>query len=298
MTFWEGEKNKKPERWSFDKGFVDPKWDWFWRDLAFFVPIWELGSAALYDLVTRKRGTIQSATTWKATDRGTALNFIDNASDGAIFTGPFIATDLGDFTGSFTVFSLARTPDVGADRHTMYAQWDSGTITGQMLFGMNMTRAAGTEAGTLGLTCHENITGFDGADSAAGLLLANTWYAMTGRRIWNGASSDVSVWLDGVDVTDAFETTNPRTARATSASYIGNYSTTIPFDGDISYVAGWNRPLSNGEVIQLSRDPFGPFRMDAQDELQLLGVAAAGGANPHGPLGHPLWGPLAGPVVA
>ena len=24
---------------------------------------------------------------------------------------------------------------------------------------------------------------------------------------------------------------------------------------------------------------------------------AAGGANPHGPLGHPLWGPLAGPVA-
>ncbi len=25
--------------------------------------------------------------------------------------------------------------------------------------------------------------------------------------------------------------------------------------------------------------------------------AAVGGANPHGPLGHPLWGPLAGPVA-
>ncbi len=26
--------------------------------------------------------------------------------------------------------------------------------------------------------------------------------------------------------------------------------------------------------------------------------AAAGGATPHGPLGHPFWGPMAGPVAA
>ena len=40
---------------------------------------------------------------------------------------------------------------------------------------------------------------------------------------------------------------------------------------------------------------------DAEGDTWDMGaheLVAAGGANPHGPLGHPLWGPLAGPVVA
>ncbi len=263
MTFWVGDKNKKSDRWGFDKGFVALEWGWFWQELAFFTPIWEWNAPELRDLVTRKRGTIQSATTWTTTDMGLALNFTDTTSDGVVFSGgPLITSDLSSFQGSFTVFALARTPDVGADRHTLYAQWDAGASnSGQMLLGMNMTRAAGTEAGTLGFTCFNQVTSFDGADSAAGLLLADTWYSMVGRRLFDGSSSDASVWLDGVDVTENADTTNPECGRVENASYIGNYSTAIPFEGDISYVAGWDRALGDGEIIQLSRDPFGPFRM-------------------------------------
>lgn len=48
-------------------------------------------------------------------------------------------------------------------------------------------------------------------------------------------------------------------------------------------------------LLQWVDDPWGPMRV-VEDEFGF--VVAAAGANPHGPLGHPLHGALAGPIAA
>lgn len=67
------------------------------------------------------------------------------------------------------------------------------------------------------------------------------------------------------------------------------------FRGQISHFMFYDCTLSNFEMAQLYREPFIMFERD-QIELWVGSVGAAVGANPKGPLGHPLWGALAGPI--
>ncbi len=69
------------------------------------------------------------------------------------------------------------------------------------------------------------------------------------------------------------------------------------FDGWIAHACYWDRGLTDKEFA----DHYSPeFRWDLIDNeaAEVRAVAVAAVANPHGPLGHPLWGPLAGPVAA
>ncbi|KKL75968.1 hypothetical protein LCGC14_2049590 [marine sediment metagenome] len=66
------------------------------------------------------------------------------------------------------------------------------------------------------------------------------------------------------------------------------------FHGEILSVRIWRRALSVGEILELYINPDLPM----QEELPVwLGQAPVTGANPKGPLGHPLYGPFAGPIA-
>ncbi len=78
---------------------------------------------------------------------------------------------------------------------------------------------------------------------------------------------------------------------------IGNRpnSTARAFDGVIYCIYIWKRELNVHEIRRISEDPFGLIRMAPR---RIVKAAAVGGANPHNPLGHPLYGPFAGPIAA
>ena len=50
MTFWEEEKFKKPERWGFDRGSTDPKWEWAHRKADIIWPMWTGAGLTVPDL--------------------------------------------------------------------------------------------------------------------------------------------------------------------------------------------------------------------------------------------------------
>ncbi len=53
-------------KWGFDRGLVDPKWDWFWDMAVFAAPIWE-GGGSVYDFVRRVEIPLHSTpATWSS----------------------------------------------------------------------------------------------------------------------------------------------------------------------------------------------------------------------------------------
>lgn len=67
--------------------------------------------------------------------------------------------------------------------------------------------------------------------------------------------------------------------------------------GQISHVYVYNRALSISEIEQLFKEPFAMFDYEPIELwVGSVGAGAPPGANPKGPLGHPLYGALAGPI--
>ena len=72
MTLWEGEKNKKPGRWSLDKGFVAQEWEWFWNDIAGAWVFWEGGGVNIKDLTGHGHDGSPTAPVGVISDTGAA----------------------------------------------------------------------------------------------------------------------------------------------------------------------------------------------------------------------------------
>lgn len=127
--------------------------------------------------------------------------------------------------------------------------------------------------------------------SNAFLNVADTWIHIVGT--YDG--SNIRVYANGV-VGGTVGTLAGNTDASTDPMAIGseNASAQNPWLGQIDHVTIYNRVLSAGEVASLYADPFQDWRPEPIELWSDKTVAA--GANPKGPLGHPLRGALAGPI--
>ncbi len=114
--------------------------------------------------------------------------------------------------------------------------------------------------------------------------------------VWDGAALLSTIYQDGVFKNSGADTL---TAAVTDDLLIGKAvwaagSEVHHFNGIIYDVKIYNRALSAGEILRLYRDPYILFR---QDPAWMGQAAVVVGANPKGPLTHPLYGPFAGPIA-
>ena len=129
-------------------------------------------------------------------------------------------------------------------------------------------------------------------ESAAGSVPANEWY--TAGITVDDTANDKIGYLNGVQVAqDGTVTSHDHSAIGISRRYDGSGSNR--HGGQIAVWYLWNRVLSPGEMLLVHQFPFGLL---TEDPRRLVKAAAVGVANPHNPLGHPLYGPFAGPVAA
>ncbi len=294
MTFWEGEKRKKPERWGFDRSLVNPEWQKIADHMVLGVPMWGVGSTdipsfgRIKTLGTRTAFGGGPAPAILVSRFGPTFNFVTGvtADDGGHFTwgDPVEAS----FTEAVTIFVLVY-----------YNSWSFSNISGAIgKWGAAQADRAYTiftdAVGEVHLGLGDGTSTFQTTVTAAQSL--NVWYFMVGS--WSKAGGVGRIYVDGVlngtvALTSSLATnTSPlevgRLRSDGSPSFFGH-------DGQIAMAGVLDIELSAVEIQQWSCDPFGPFRM--VEDAEWLSVAAAGGATPHGPLGHPLWGPFAGPVV-
>ncbi len=123
------------------------------------------------------------------------------------------------------------------------------------------------------------------AHTATGkFLLVGTWDGTTAR-----------IYIDGVEGSSNTGTNPNNTAIAILGAYETDASAAGTLVGTYYYGMIYNRALSASEIALLYQYPFWMFKDPAELILASAGQVAVG-ANPKGPLGHPLHGALAGPI--
>ena len=293
--------NPKPRPWNVDPTATDPAYAWFWEnkggvDSSFILPFWS-GKLDEPDLTHRLRPTL-SGSGWSYVSGGIRGGSLKTTGDSRLR----YAT--GDATGGFaefnsndkwTVFVGIKVDSSSGEERTVFGKGpNGGSVENRQIYvrttkdidptrmmvaksntGVLITGATGIDVGTpylvaltndgsgtngLGLYSVELFTGVVNDDNAAGDFLSDE----SGDELQLGAD---------------FSDTNDDLAGELSFFY---------------YLAGI--VATREQVLQLARDPFGPIT----EVESVVGFVAAGApaANPHGPLGHPLYGPFAGPIAA
>ncbi len=278
MTFWEGEKFKKPDQWAFDRSLVDEKWGWFHDNL---VGAWlvfpQNNLARVQDLNTRvlNHGTPDNSSgdlTLVTTAAGPTINFSGDATNDRIDLGSITSANPLSFFGktSLTLFSrltVGLTPNSGFPR--VFDKSNAG----------NATNGWGFWIGSAG-----------GWDGKAVVIIDGTPASITATAMMTtGETATIDLVIDGLSIQHfykngvLFETNTAALSSFpadTTNAAIGNWnhSTDRMWRGSIDYVYVLNGAATPSQVAQVYSDPFGPFRM--VEDTPWLSVAAAGGLTP------------------
>lgn len=250
------------------------------------------GNTTIADSVNENTGAI-TGPIWIAGNDGSALDFVTNDFV-QIETVGSINFGTGDFT---VVFSLRD--DNASFPHTLIGKINDA------FSGTGGNGWAITTGGTGALTIYhsDNVGGtvqFSISNVPSPVLHDGGWHHV--GVVFNRVAGFTTV-IDGVDVgmsSDNLAADSGSLSNAIPLFFGINYNKGAakdrPHDGGIGHVLIYNRVLSSTEIQQLYLNPFIMFD---RDDIELWAAATQGaavGANPKGPLGHPLYGALAGPI--
>jgi hypothetical protein len=253
--------NIKPTQWNVSLAQIDPAWQWFFRACPrLLLPLWSPTSPVRSSDRWRHSGTLQSGTmvapTWALLSQGYSLRFRPTPSAGSktgsgILFEPHPALDI----------SVAITILAGI-RNTGGTDWNPDAAAGRIISmgngstGDHWALMMGTGTGNL-LTLRISGSDMTAADGAGGLAKNGQWHHVAGTYV----SGRKALYVGGVQVTST--TAQTGTINTGQAVRIGRNSTTDDrrsYWGDLLYCYVLAAELTGAEIVQISRDPFGPFR--------------------------------------
>ncbi len=258
MTFWAGDKRKKSGRWGFDEGLVAPKWEWFWDKSYVLWPFLE--GQGLRTFSTGKHritGTLQADTEWLTTRFGPAVDGTTTPTDSRILIPDnTLMRFVNDFSITVMFFDDAVTPagvakyfcgKVSADFNDYIFSYDHGAQT-------FIWRAGGVGRQISG------PGGPGGIDFLHGKLnvLTVVQHPIRGKELWINGELILSDTGEGDDVPGGTNT----------FALLARGDTTGAWDNGPIYGIYFHQPALIGpENALLFNDPFGPFRMAAEEPL-------------------------------
>ena len=281
----------KPSLWRVSPEWIDEDWRWAWKGIQFAAPF--LGAGNYHDIVGGRVGTPESGVGSNVAEWG-------RGSDHALTSAAGEGINFGSFPflSSFTVMAVVLwRAESGANNDYETIVGRGGVVENNSNFALGLRyRASGTqERPFLFARDGGTLRGHEAGSTQAPLrdqpiVLVGTWesgsQAVYARRTNNVfVTTGTSSSTNGADGSQNLFVGSATTATASDNS----------FGGVVLCVAIWDYPMLERQARALAYDPFGPFRM-ARPSLGF--VAAVGAANPHGPFGHPFYGPFAGPVMA
>ncbi len=262
MTFWEGEKFKKPEREAFDRRLVAPEWAWYWDAARVALPLWETAGDA-FDVKHGLRG-VNTGLTHEATKFGVSPVF-PGTNDSQL---TFANSPIFDLTGDQFTIAILFTPNFAQSDAVTGSLVDNtvGNDNGYRLFFTGSfddfrfrLPAGGDNQDTTGIEFAAGdllhiVATFNGTDNLQQLYYKNLSTGHTQIKTRNPASTVVVATGDPLLIGEAS-------------------SGAAPLDGTIHTVYIGDKFWSAAQVHQHRYDPFGPFRM--VEEAEWLAVAAA-----------------------
>ncbi len=250
------DKSKKPERWAFDRGFVDPEWGWLWSTATAVVPFWERAGDPR-NLVTGKILVRQDVSTmpWGVGQRG-----------------PFGETT---HTANYWTFGTASEPEI-TPRAThgtilLARRKTDATLRASTSFGIDSS-----------LNCHLPWTDgkayWDWGGSGAGQRISADGLSSAGFQAWAFVASPAgqAIYLDGI-LRASSSTASSRTVG--TGDFLINKNSSA--SGDFiawSMFAVLDTEATAGQIAQWSADPLGPCRRHNEvGVLSTLDAPPAGG---------------------
>ncbi len=271
MTFWVGDKNQKPDQWSFDNTLIETQWDWVNQDLVALYPMWEKGGTSIRSVAGRAIDAPFTGTpTWSMAPYGPCLEFTDNVTEYALVEMTGLGWNLAtnnteDWPLTLVISGFIPTANPGANRGFIQIGQAANDGTPFTLIRM------------ASLTLQFFLDGGLREDSQT-LVVGQTY---TIGMVWEkGLAVGIGLthfYLDGKLLSTYDAGANHQTASTSIDLYIGNgFSPSAPCK--IGAVMLWHGAKSHAQMAQIGCDPFGPLRME--DDTPWLAVAAAGGLGP------------------
>lgn len=236
------------------------------------------GDNKVFDLSKSHHGTLLNSAAWSTGKFGSGLVFPGGTSQCDLGINAY---DLGiRRKGTFAAWINADDITPGADM-AIISDWNSNV-------GMNLY-IDNSPAGELAMYVYP-----DNYRVESGVLIHEGWNFVVG--VMTGTA--VELYQDGIFTgTAALGGDVGDSASTLKIGIRGDSSIVSDFAGKIDLLTIWNRDLSASEIAQLYREPFIMFERDPIELwVAATSVGVAPSANPKGPLGHPLYGALAGPI--
>lgn len=255
-------KNKKPQRWPIQPD--QTAMPWFWRHATLAVPFWE-GGGLPRDLVEGERAAeFDFVPNWQVRPVGLAFKDLSEFGNGNRIT----------FTPrAFPVRPFAILLMANFENGNNRIVWEANANTG---FSVQTLDDA-----TLKLFC--NINGFGSGnrmEASNSPVDPADGEVHTALFRFGSAVAD-AVYIDGRDQTAATTTNSPDYGSVTVYDLFNRsgLSSSFQFRGPMVLAAIIEGEVSNPIAVNLTRDPFAPFRPRIEATLPLAGVEAAAGAN-------------------
>ena len=284
MTFWEGDKRKKQDRWGFDKSLVAQEWGLFHSHLIGawmpFVQSLASNGAQVFDYSKfRNHGTIDSSS-GDITIQNVSLNFSSDATNDRVDLGSIVnpnPINLNGLSDRFSIMWGAVREDSGSNFPRIIDKSSAGSAAdGWSLWydagginGYNLQDASGGRWHSIGL---EHVTG-----------VLQHWTFTT------SSYPDAVTWFrDGRSIAGTKVSTpaTPPTTTANMAIGNWNHATDRMWSGRIEYIYILDFEAPAALVRSIYYDPFGPFRMVDDLEDMIIPVEAVAAADSIWPI---LW---------
>jgi hypothetical protein len=188
-----------------------------------------------------KNGTITS----ESASVGTVANF-----DGSTGYFQHSNTLAQSFTDAFSVSFWARTESFASDQRGV-SNWIVPGNTGAQ---WNVWLDVGDGAVGWAAAIYDQSGTYQLAGTTVASATLNAWQHVCAT--WSSSSTDLLVYVDGVEVAST-TASNMYASTAATSFQIGNSANESKyFDGDIANVRVWDRALSSSEVLQLYTNPW------------------------------------------
>ncbi len=263
MTFWAGDKFKKPERWGFDKSLVAPEWAWL--DDTVIFPMWEGGGNTFHRANGRHSASFSSGTpVWSNDAEGPEIDFSGVSASASVDQSALSASFIGNTNFSITIRARAPAYDDGSATFSIKQASDVTASDSLVFYTYDDTADPATNGARVFWNGFQLIS-----ENGAGLPL-NKHHIFTFSSF---SATDHVLFADGKQVGTQSEskTISANTDEINFGSWQSDGTQT--YNGQISYVMLHRRAIGLAQHNQIALDPFGPFRM--VEEAEWLSVAAA-----------------------
>lgn len=245
----------KPARWAVSPAAVDPKWQWAWRGLLGYFPCWDLldqgaigvDAPLTWTIPGGVAGTTNGGSRWVVNN---STNFLSGVT---LVNTPFGVAWDADGSSNQNGMHTEKNFQRGQQGLTMMALY---RITDNSTDQRSIMNYAGSNQVVRFVQSPTNNVSFVGTTTGVQL---ETFDPFTGELVNNNVGTQTNTALNTWYIT-VYRSTPPASSPPDGTISLLNRVSNDPPFGQYVMFGVWGRVLSDAEVQQLVRDPFGPIR--------------------------------------